>query len=50
MNEKVFKVLGQVGASDITIGIIMIITGVSVGIMSIINGARALKTKNKIMI
>ena len=50
MNEKVFKVLGQVGASDITIGIIMIITGVAVGILAIINGARTLKTKNKIMI
>ena len=50
MNEKVFKVLGQVGASDITIGIIMIITGVSVGILAIINGARTLKTKNKSMI
>ena len=50
MTEKVFKVLGQVGASDITIGIIMIITGVAVGILAIINGARTLKTKNKIMI
>ncbi len=50
MNEKVFKVLGQVGASEITIGIIMIITGVTVGILSIINGARALKAKNNIMI
>ncbi len=50
MNEKVFKVLGHVGASDITIGIIMIVTGVTVGIVSIINGARALKAKNRIMI
>ena len=50
MNEKIFKMLGQVGAVDITIGIIMIIMGVSAGILSIINGARALKAKNNIMI
>lgn len=50
MNEKIFKLLGQTGTSDITVGIIMIVTGVTVGILSIINGARSLKTRNKIMI
>ena len=39
MNEKIFKTLGQIGAS-----------GVSVGVVSIVSGARALKLKGKIMI
>ncbi len=50
MNEKVFKTMGQIGASSIAIGIIMIITGVTAGILAIINGARSLGAKNKIMI
>lgn len=50
MNEKIFKMIGRVGASDITIGIIMIVTGVTIGILSIVNGARALKAKASIMI
>ena len=50
MNEKIFKMLGHVGTCDITIGIVMIVTGVTIGILSIINGARALKGKRQIMI
>ena len=40
MNEKIFK----------TLGIITVIVGVSVGVVSIVSGARALKLKGKIMI
>ena len=50
MNEKIFKTLGQIGASGIVVGIITVIVGVSVGVVSIISGARALKLKGKIMI
>ena len=46
MNEKIFKTLGQIGASGIVVGIITVIVGVSVGVVSIISGARALKFKN----
>ena len=50
MNEKIFKTLGQIGASGIVVGIITVIVGVSVGVVSIVSGARALKLKGKIMI
>ena len=40
MNEKIFKTLGQIGASGIVVGIITVI----------VSGARALKLKGKIMI
>ena len=49
MNEKIFKTLGQIGASGIVVGIITVIVGVSVGVVSIVSGARALKLKGKIM-
>ena len=49
MNEKIFKTLGQIGASGIVVGITVIV-GFSVGVVSIVSGARALKLKGKIMI
>lgn len=48
--RKDFKTLGQIGASGIVVGIITVIVGVSVGVVSIVSGARALKLKGKIMI
>ncbi|MCI6859211.1 MAG: hypothetical protein MR867_07960 [Eubacterium sp.] len=50
MNEKIFKTLSQVGASGIVTGILMIVAGITIGIISIVSGARALKLKKKIMI
>ena len=50
MNEKIFKTLWQIGASGIVVGIITVIVGVSVGVVSIVSGARAMKLKWKIMI
>lgn len=50
MNEKLFKTLNQIGASGIVVGIICAVTGISLGILMIINGARALSAKKKIMI
>ena len=50
MNEKIFKTLGQIGASGIVVGIITVIVGVSVGVVSIVSGARALNLKGKIML
>mgnify|MGYP000674175554 CR=1 FL=1 len=49
MNEKIFKTLGQIGASGIVVGIITVIVGVSVGVVSIVSGARA-EIKREIMI
>lgn len=50
MNEKIFKGLGQIGASGIVIGIIVAAVGVTAGVLSIVSGARALNLKKKIMI
>lgn len=49
MNEKKYKVMSQTGASGIVLGIVAIVFGVSVGVLSIINGARLLHTKKDII-
>ena len=46
--EKAYKTMRSAGAGSIVLGIIMIVTGVAAGIISVINGARLLKNKNGI--
>lgn len=46
--EKAYKTMQSAGAGSIVLGIIMIVTGVAAGIISVINGARLLKNKNGI--
>ncbi|WP_182440659.1 MULTISPECIES: hypothetical protein [Clostridia] len=46
--EKAYKTMSTAGAGSIVLGIIMIVTGVTAGIITIINGARLLKNKNEI--
>ena len=45
MNEKTFKTMGSVGAADIAVGIIMIVSGVSAGVIAVVNGVRLLKNR-----
>lgn len=46
--EKVYKTMRSTGASNIAIGIIMIVVGVSAGIVAIVSGAVLLKRKSEI--
>lgn len=46
--EKVYKTMRNAGACDITIGIIILVTGVIVGIMAIVSGTILLKRKSEI--
>ena len=46
--EKAYKKMSQAGAGSIVIGIITIVTGVTAGIIAIVNGARLLKNKSEI--
>ncbi|MCD8019552.1 MAG: hypothetical protein LUF92_08230 [Clostridiales bacterium] len=50
MNEKTFKMLGQIGSAGIAAGILCIMSGVCLGIIMIVSGARALSAKRDIMI
>lgn len=46
--EKAYKTMQGAGAGNIVLGIIAIVTGVTAGIILIVNGARLLKNKNQI--
>lgn len=46
--EKAYKTMSQAGVGSIVIGIITIVTGVTAGIIAIVNGARLLKNKSEI--
>ena len=48
MSEKLYKIVSGVGS--IALGIITLVTGVSTGILMIVNGARLLKGKSDMMI
>ncbi len=50
MNEKVYKTIGFSGATNLAIGICILVTGVTSGILLILNGAKLLKSRKKILL
>lgn len=45
MNEKAYRTMGGAGAAAIAAGIIMLVVGVSAGVVAIVSGARLIKDK-----
>lgn len=45
MIEKAYKTMGHTGVVSLAAGIIMIVAGISAGVLTIIGGARLLKTR-----
>lgn len=45
MTERAFKAMGNAGAADLAIGIIMIIVGVASGVILLISGANLFRAK-----
>lgn len=50
MDEKVYKTIGSTGAANLALGICVLVTGIVSGILLIVNGARLLKSKSKILL
>ena len=50
MSEKLYKTVSGVGAGSIALGVIALVTGITTGILMIVNGARLLKSKSDMMI
>ncbi len=46
--EKIYKTMRDTGAGSIAVGIIILVAGIVVGIISIINGTLLLKRKNEL--
>ena len=40
-NEKTYKLMGRVGGGTLALGIIVLVTGVVTGILTIVNGDRS---------
>ena len=47
--ERVYKTMRNTGAGSIAIGVIILVTGLTVGIVAIVNGALLLKRKSDII-
>ncbi len=46
--ERVYRTMRNTGAANITVGIIMIVVGLTAGIMTIVTGANLLKRKSEL--
>ena len=49
IHERIYRTMKAVGVGNLVFGIISIIAGVLVGVFSIVNGARLLKSKSNIL-
>ncbi len=47
--EKLYKTMGTVGGANIALGIIVLVTGVTTGILTIVSGAKILASRKKIL-
>lgn len=49
IHEKIYGIMKNVGVGNLVFGIISIVAGVTIGVISIVNGARLLKSKSNIL-
>lgn len=48
MNEKTYKTMSTIGGGNLALGIIILVTGLTTGILMIVNGARLLRNKREL--
>lgn len=49
MDEKVYKTIGHTGVANLAVGICILAGGIAAGVLLIVNGARLLKNRSKIL-
>ena len=49
MSEKIYKTMGRTGAGTLATGICVLVSGLVCGVLLIINGAKLLKNREKLM-
>ena len=47
--EKVYKVLKHAGGANITVGVLLIVVGITLGIINIVSGASLLRNRRNIL-
>ena len=50
MNEKVFKTVSGASVMNLVLGIVILVTGITSGVLLLVNGAKLMKRKNDLMI
>lgn len=50
MNEKIYKTMKSAGGTNIAVGVIVLVTGITAGILMIVHGAKLLKCKKNVLI
>lgn len=48
MEERTYKLLKSSGAANIAMGVIAVVAGITVGVITIVNGAKLIKGKKYI--
>ena len=48
MNERVYKTMSNAGGWNIVFGVILIVLGITIGVMQIINGGKLLADKKEL--
>ncbi|HEY9574410.1 MAG TPA: hypothetical protein VIR32_02640 [Lachnospiraceae bacterium] len=48
MNEKLYHTMNRIGGGSIALGIVVLVTGISAGVLMIIQGAKLLKSKSEL--
>lgn len=49
MEEKIYKTMGGAGALNISVGVVILVAGITSGVLLIISGAKLLAGKSKIL-
>jgi len=49
MSEKIYTTMKSEGVGNIVIGILLIVTGITSGVLVIVNGSRLLRKKSEIL-
>ncbi len=50
MGEKIYKLMTKIGGWNIALGIVIMVTGITAGVMMIVSGAQLIKEKYSLTI
>ena len=48
MNEKIYKTMTRCGAGNVAMGIVVLVSGITAGVLMIVGGTKLLKRKTEI--